>query len=286
MSNANETQLTCRTACVCGYRILATAVLVFSASCFAATSHCAAADFSVVAGAELSSGTFGAEQNTDIFIATADIEAIFDGWQARLSVPYVRVEGPAAFIAPGFTVTSISAGLEPIRTVTVIETQQTQTSEGLGDVRVAVSRGFVLPYLGVLIDVSLAVKLPTGDVDQLLSTGEADGSLDVDVIKRLGDFSISAGLGYTMSGRSSRFDVQDRTRASLSFYRGFYNGTGVGLAADWRQAVISGLDDVKELSVYFSAPLGDQFSVLGYALTGFSDTSPDVGGGLRLRADF
>lgn len=243
-----------------------------------------AADWSATLGSELSSGKFGADQSTQIFIATADVTASFSKWQVRASLPYVQVDGPSTFLGP-ISAEDLGADFDT-RDDFITAFTDDGNVDGIGDLRVSASRFFFLPFDGTILDLSLSIKVPTGDPDKLLSTGQVDVEFGGDLVKRFGDTSVSLGASYTVSGKTDRFDVQNRARTSLGVYHEINDGLGLGAVGEWRQAVIEDLPDVMEASVYFSARITDQFSLLGYVLTGFSDTAPDVGGGFRLTRDF
>ncbi|MEM9169824.1 MAG: transporter [Pseudomonadota bacterium] len=250
---------------------LQTGVCAAAASVLAAPSALGA-DIAASVGVEATTGDFGAAANTDILIASADVEVSNERWALRFSVPYIWVDGPTEFIGPVFQ--QGGAVSEPFRT------------EGVGDVLVTASRFFLFPASRTVVDLSASVKLPTADEDAFLGTGEPDVGVSVDVLKDFDILTVTAGIGYTVSGKSDIVDVQNRARLSVGAFRTFANGMRAGLVGDVREPVLAGLDDVKEISLYGSAPIGERVSVIGYALTGFSDTSPDVGGGLRLVARF
>ena len=51
----------------------------------------------------------------------------------------------------------------------------------------------------------------------------------------------------------------------------------------FREAAFAGGDPVSELSVFSSRSIGDRVQLQLYAFSGFSDSSPDWGGGVYLR---
>lgn len=230
----------------------------------------AAADWRVATGFDASTGTYGLGDPTDVAITFFEVGASTGLWNAQITVPYLGVEGPAEFGLPN---------LPPEEAENVTGRDQTW---GLGDVRLGVSRFFPLRDGRALLDISAAAKLPTADPDRLLGTGKADVTLRTDYIQDVGSFTVLAGLGYTFSGRSEQFDVQDRAEFSVGVLREFSGLPTLGVTYAHRSAVISGLDDVRELSWSASFPVGDHVSMITYALTGFSETSPDYGLGFRI----
>lgn len=258
--------------------------LVISGFLLAQPNLAGAADWSATVGGEFTSGKFGADQATQIVIATADVAASFNAWQVRATLPYVRVDGPSTFLGP-IDVGDLT-GEATQRDRFGLGVLDDGNVSGVGDLRVSASRYFYVPKVGVLIDLSAALKVPTGDPDKLLGTGQVDMEIGAEFVKRVGNTSASLGAGYAFSGRTDRFDVQNRARLSLSVYHELSERYGVGLVGEWRQAVIADLPDVAETTVYFSARVSENISLIAYTLTGFSNTSPDIGGGLRLTRGF
>ncbi|MNR62499.1 hypothetical protein D3C85_1845430 [compost metagenome] len=59
-------------------------------------------------------------------------------------------------------------------------------------------------------------------------------------------------------------------------------GTSAGASYDWRQKVVSTGAQIKELTLFLTHKLNQQWKVQLYAVKGFSDASPDAEGGLML----
>ena len=62
--------------------------------------------------------------------------------------------------------------------------------------------------------------------------------------------------------------------------------TSVGAAYDWRQKLTSDGDEIQEFSLFLTQRLGPDWKVQLYALAGFSDASPESGGGVLLSHSF
>ncbi|MEM1409138.1 MAG: hypothetical protein AAGG79_00145, partial [Pseudomonadota bacterium] len=106
--------------------------------------------------------------------------------------------------------------------------------------------------------------------------------LRTDYLTDFAGFTFVIGAGYTFAGRSERFDVQDRSEFSVTAVKDLSLLPDLGVTYSQREAVISGIDDVKELSVSASFVAGRRWSIIAYGLTGLSETSADLGLGMRL----
>lgn len=138
----------------------------------------------------------------------------------------------------------------------------------------------------LLVDLVGKVKLPTGDEDHCLGTGKSDFSGQVDVTQGMGPVTGFATLGWKKLGDPSDTDFRDPVFASLGLVTRVASSISVGLAYDWRQKVTSDGDEIQELTLFGTRKLSPDWKVQLYALAGFSDASPDAGGGLLLSHTF
>ncbi|MEM6536343.1 MAG: hypothetical protein AAF668_01295 [Pseudomonadota bacterium] len=241
-----------------------------------------AADYALTLGAEFSSGDFGLPENTDVLISSAEASSTVEDWRYSASLAYVRISGPTVLIAP--TPVETLQNRRPIPNPPGVAAEL--RTDGIADLLLSTSRTIRFPKENALLDVSVSVKVPTGDADRFLSTGQTDVGLRADFIKRIGEFSFGLGAGYIVSGKTDRFDVQNRAQISISAFHSISDTIGLGVAAEWREPILTGLDDITEISFYASAPVSHQTSVVGYVLTGVTQTSPNIGGGIRITRSF
>ncbi len=66
----------------------------------------------------------------------------------------------------------------------------------------------------------------------------------------------------------------------------FSDHLSAGLVLDYGQATTSNADDAVEMSPFVSWSLNDRLALDIYGLFGFSDGSPDSGGGFQLTVTF
>ena len=56
-----------------------------------------------------------------------------------------------------------------------------------------------------------------------------------------------------------------------------------GLFFDYRESAINGNDSIQELTAFVSRRMTDDWRLQLYVLTGFTDSSPDWGGGIQIK---
>jgi hypothetical protein len=189
----------------------------------------------------------------------------------KLTVPWLRITNP-----------SVGPAGEPLPGGCDI------VESGLGDT--VASADFALldgsRGDGLMVDLVGKVKLPTADEDHCLGTGKVDYSGQVDLAQAFGAISGFATLGWRKFGDPSDTDFHDPVFASLGLVTQIAPATSVGAAYDWRQKVTSDGDEFQEFTLFLSQRLRPDWKVQLYALKGFSDASPDSGGGLLFSHSF
>jgi hypothetical protein len=182
----------------------------------------------------------------------------------RASLPWLRVDGPAV---PG------DGGALP-------GSGPTASRSGFGDLSMAA--GFSLPVTDTTyFDVTGKVKLPTASEAKGLGTGTTDFTAEGELIQLFGPTSVSVRGGRRFNGSNVTFPLEDVWQAGGSIYHTAGNVT-VGLDYDWREGALPTAPDRSELTGSLGYKLNDSVRVQGYAFTGLSDGSPNLGGGLQL----
>ncbi len=232
--------------------------------------------FTLAAGAEYTTGKYGGEKSVeDLYIP---VTAYYDvsRFSFRLTVPFLQVKAPEG------TITETPDG-----DIIIGEGPRT-TESGIGDI----VAGFTFydlfrsPGGDVAIDLSGKVKLGTADEEKGLGTGETDYSLGLDFYRFFDRFTAIGALGYTFRGDPEGYDLDNSVYASVGGSYLVTNATRFGAFYDYRQASLPDNDDPQELSVFLSHWLSDQWMLRGYALAGFSDSSPDFGIGVSASRSF
>lgn len=219
--------------------------------------------WSLDVGLNYVTGDFGFEQDTDVWLQMTTIHFEPDPLHLQLSVPFVSISGPASVIG---TVGRPSTGRE----------------RGLGDVSFAATYKFTNPSSDISnLDFTARVKLPTADEDDGLGTGETDSSFEFSYRWMLGRFTPFATVGYRFLGSSAAYPLEDGFFTTAGVAAPIRERTVGGLALSWREQIVNGADDATEAMVFVSHRLDDRWKVQGFALSGFTDASPDFGvGGL------
>lgn len=227
-------------------------------------------------GFDFSTGDFDTDTDSNAWYLPTSVKVEWDMLFAKLTVPYVFVDGDVALIdgtpqgAPGFT----------------------GKRDGIGDIVLAAGGGYY-PVNGSLPAVELTgkVKFGTANEDEGLGTGEVDYSIQFDIWKQFGAVTPFATAGYTFYGDPPDFDLKNRAYVSggavLSLGKiagASFDRFSLGAVYDWAQSSIGGRGDIHELSPFATIKLGRHFALDPYAVVGLSKTAPDWGVGMQIRA--
>ena len=229
--------------------------------------------FTLSAGMEVTSGDYGGVHDIeDIytpFTATVD----YGRMALRLTVPYLNVRAPEGTIITG-------PGGEPIPG----EGPMT-TNSGIGDVIAGITLYDVLSNrrLGFAMDLSAKVKLGTADETKGLGTGENDYTVQANFLKFLDKITLIGSVGYKFRGDPVGIDLDDVLLVSAGGTYKLSERTKSGLFLDYRESSIIGGDSGQELTGFVSHRVSDNWRFQVYLLTGFTDSSPDFGGGFLLK---
>jgi hypothetical protein len=157
---------------------------------------------------------------------------------------------------------------------------------GLGDVVTAFSYNLIdHAPTGIAFDITTRLKIPTASTSQNLGTGQVDYAVQGDLFKTISNFTLSATFGYRILGNPS----------NVTFHNVFYGAAGIGYrlsgtvtlgtSYNMGQSPVR-LQDSRDLTVYLSQRVSNHFRLNIYGLKGFSERSPDWGGGINLRYVF
>ena len=232
------------------------------------------AELSILTGVDYSSGDYGDTEATRILYipVTAKYEA--ERYVLRLTIPYVEIDAPS-----GGDIIAIGPGGQPIRSGAGTR----ETNSGLGDVVASVAYTvFESVPSGAILDLVGKVKFGTADSDQGLGTGETDYAVQLDGYKKIGPVTLLATLGYRVYGDPPGTDFDNVAFGALGAVYKFSSDTSAGVIFDMRDNIVLTSDPQYELTAFVTRKLGARTKLQGYLLTGFSDASPDWGGGLMV----
>lgn len=220
-------------------------------------------------GFDYSTGDYGDTQDTNILYIPFTTKATKGNWTAKLTVPYLEIEGPGAVVGSG----DISVQQNGGNIVT--------TESGLGDVVAGLTYTFDLEQYDTYVDVISKVKIPTADEDKGLGTGETDFTFAVDVTKIFGQAYVFGGVGRKFVGDKNQFQLDDIFLFNIGGGYQMTKKTGVGASYDFREAAGSG-EDPSEITIYAVHKITNDISLQGYGVIGFSNGSPDTGIGVQI----
>lgn len=229
-------------------------------------------DFTLSSGIDFTTGTYGGDLDIeDIYVpitATVDYGRIV----FRLTVPYLSVSAPEG--------TVFDSGGVPLPGSGALTTES-----GLGDVIGSVTVYDVINnrQLGFAMDLTGKIKFGTADEDKGLGTGESDYSVQADFYKFADKITFMSSVGYKFRGDPTGIDLNNVLIASLGGTYKFTPEVNGGLIFDFRETAISGNDDIQELTGFVSRRISEDWRLQVYALTGFTNSSPDWGGGIQIK---
>lgn len=230
-----------------------------------------AGDLSLTTGLDFSHGSYDDPIDTDLFYAPVTASYLFDRvpwWPERwdqlefsLTVPYLYIDGPGNFFID-------TRGLERLE----------RTREGgLGDLFLRGS--YVLypraPSWLPVTELGVAWKIPTGDADRGLGTGEHDVYVELDVSKNFGRVTPFATLGYRFIGDPGGGQLEDAWFSSLGIAASLAPRLQAGVYWTWLEASSPLRHDGHEILAYVALRLSDGLSISPYVLAGLGGHAPD-----------
>lgn len=223
-------------------------------------------------GVEVTNGTYGGDVDIEDlyvpFTATLDYQRV----SFRLTVPYLSVKAPEGTI--------FDPGGVPLPGTGAISTES-----GLGDIVGSVTFYDIInnQRLGLAMDLTGKIKFGTADEDKGLGTGETDYTVQADFYKFVDKLTLLGSVGYKFRGDPVDYDLDDVLIASAGGIYKFTPKVNGGLVFDFRESAIAGSDSIQELSAFVSRRITEDWRLQVYALTGFSNSSPDWGAGVQIK---
>jgi hypothetical protein len=248
-------------------------VLPMAMWCFvAATSHAADGDVTLTTGSDYSSGKYGDSVATQTWAYPLMLKYESGPYTWKASVPFVQTRGPSNVVGTGAD-----------RVVTGQPQGATRSVSGWGDTVGAFAWSFYQDTTGKAgLDLTAKIKFATGDKDKGLSTGERDYSVQLDGYKSFGSVIAMATAGKKIMGDPSGIDYRNPAYASVGVAHQLASATSWGGMLDWRARLTASGAPVKEAMVFVSHRISPELKLQAYIVKGYSDASPDLGGGLML----
>jgi hypothetical protein len=226
-----------------------------------------AAETRITIGVDRSTGDYGQPVDTDITYIPVTGTYRTDTWMVRLTVPYLRISGPATVI--------------PDVGVIEEEAAPTRTDSGLGDIVLSLTRE-IYASRTMLLDATGKIKFPTADEGRGLGTGETDYSFQVDGYVPVDRTTTFGTLGYRIFGDPPDIELDNVWFGSLGFSHPLTERLSGGAIFDWRQRSNPAGHPRRELTLFAASRINPDWSLQGYGVRGFTDGSPDWALGLMM----
>lgn len=224
--------------------------------------------FQVGTGVDYSSGDYGEVEDTTMLALPFSARLQTGNFSLRGSVSWLSIKGPDGVI-PG------DGGVTP-----GMGTGTVSRRNGIGDVNLAAT--YTLPLSdSTFFDLTGKVKLPTADEDKFLGTGTTDFTAQGELSQVFDNLTVSLRGGRRFNGSNAAFQLQDAWLAGAGLY--VRSGdTTFGLDYDWREGSLPTSPDRSEATASVTHAFTPAVRLQAYGYTGFSDGSPNVGGGMQL----
>ena len=258
------------------------------------------------AGADYSSGNFGATTKTSVLLAPLAAKFSTGNWTLRVSAPYVSISGPSNITviiedngggsnsgsesgsgkeSSGSSSSSSSSGSDDGGSVgggtTTSTVVKNRTVSGLGDTSLSATYSFnSIAETPIYVDVIGRVRLPTGDEVKGTGTGATDYTAQTEV-------GVDANAGGMYLTGARRFLGSTKLVQRVS---GWQAGAGawlnlgetvvLGTYYDWRQASTLGAADPSEVGAYLTLKLTHTWKVELNAGKSLNRTGADYNAGV------
>lgn len=230
---------------------------------------------SLTTGFDYSTGKYGGTNSTDVLYIPVTGKIEFDNLFFKLTVPYISVTS---------TGTAVIRGIGPIRPTTRTRTTTT-TQSGLGDM--IASAGYIYYESdSLMLDVVGNIKFGTADANKSLGTGENDYSAQLDGYYTVHKTTLFATAGYKVLGAPAGVTLNNIAYGTLGLSQKTGDNMRAGLMLDAAQSSSGFYQGTRELTVFIANKISSTSKIQAYLLKGFSDSSPEYGGGLMLTGSF
>lgn len=254
-------------------------------------------------GVNYSTGRYEELTDTKVISAPVSLKYTKGNLSVRVSVPYVRVDGPGSLIqtpegsgggasggsggrtdnsGPGSA--NSGSGRSGSGGVQVDDSKGVPVNSkrsGLGDAVVAATYSFDLGS-NFFIDASGKVKIPTASTSKRLGTGEVDVTTALDFVKTAGPatFYIHGRRKFASKPTGSLIRSVWGAGGGASMKAG--KGVTVGADYDWQQSSLIGNQASSDVTGWASFRLSRKINLSVFGSTGLNSNSADFAGGLSI----
>jgi hypothetical protein len=220
-----------------------------------------------------STGDYGQANDTKITYVPVTAKAKYDDWTAKLTVPYLKIEGPGVVVG--------GDGGDPLGAAGAVGTES-----GLGDIIASLAYKYKLNTQGTAADFTGKIKFPTADDKKNLGTGNTDYTLQLGLTQPIGDAFITGSVGRKFNGTSARFQLDDVWKYSAGGGYKFTPEVTAGAMYDFRQGATATSKNFSQATAFITYDLSDSWATQVYGATGFTDAAPNSAYGIQLSYKF
>lgn len=223
------------------------------------------------AGLDYSTGEYGSGVETTILSLPLVVKYETGDFTLKASLPWLSVKAPEG------------SGLGPDGRPVEGGAGSRDTEEGMGDLVTSLAwAAYDNARTGIAVDLTGKIKWGTADENKGLGTGENDYTVQADVYKTIDKTALFATLGYKVYGDPVGVDFKNVAYGGVGVSRRLSDRSSAGLTWDYRPKVTDHGEPTNELTAFMTRKFGDARKLQFYLVKGFSDGSPDWGGGLIL----
>ena len=228
-------------------------------------------------GAEHSWGKYGSVDETDSWYYPVTLRHWQERWTWGMTLPYMRISGPAAVVG--------SLGNQIVFTPNTGMVRK--TTSGMGDIEASAT------YLalndgesGWQGNVTTKLKLPTGDASAGLGTGSRDYAVEGTLQRSVGAVTAFGNSGWRHMGNAGTTVLNNVWYMTLGANYALLTDVRVGGAWSYRQALVDGGASLRQWTVFLAYTLAPGLAINAYVLKGYTDASPENGGGVMVSHAF
>jgi hypothetical protein len=227
---------------------------------------------SLSTGFDYSTGKYGGTTSTNLLYIPVTGKYYSDNLTLKLTVPYISVTSSG----------NVVRGMGMFKTT---GSNKVTTQSGLGDI--IASAGYtVFESDNLMLDLFGNIKFGTADANKNLGTGENDYSAQLDGYYTISKTTLFATAGYKVIGAPAGVTVNNIAYGTLGVSQKTGENTSAGLMLDTALSSNELSPGTRELSVFVSNKISSTSKIQANLMKGFSDSSPEYGGGLMVTGSF
>ncbi len=253
-------------------------------------------------GLNYSKGSYGEIDDTKVVSAPIGLKYTKGNFSIRVSVPYVRVDGPGSLIQTpegsgsgsnsgsgrsgnsGHGSSNSGSGNSGSGGVEIDDSTGVPVSSkrsGFGDVVISATYSFDLGS-DFYIDATGKVKVPTASTAKRLGTGEVDVTTGLDFVKAIGPATFYIHGRRKFAGKPTGSLIRSTWGAGGGASIKAGQAITLGADYDWQESAFAGNPANSDVTAWASARLNSRINLCIFGSTGLNNNSADFAGGIGL----